>query len=419
MSGVPSHLSCASGACSRKREHGTPYGAALFVFALAIGLAGCAPEPLGGVVSIATSSSEGNLQLVAVTQPPGHRFVARGLDDRELAEFAALDPQRRAAVLQVHVVSGLDDPPPLLGTTSRDDDLLCFTPRFPLEPGVRYRMTLDRGKLPNAKNRSVDRAEADFSIPPKSSSPTTVVERIYPTSDLLPENQLKFYIHFSAPMSRGEAYRHVHLVDSSGKEVEAVFLELREELWDGKGQRFTLYFEPGRVKRGLKPREELGPVLYEGRSYTLVVDDLWRDATRVPLKAGARKTFSVGPPDDALIDPASWKLETPPAGSIEPLVVRFGEPLDHAQLEHVVSVATASGEIVAGSILTADHESRWQFTPQRPWSAGKYQLVAETTLEDLAGNSIGRPFEVDQFGPVQKRIETKTVSIPFTIAPAP
>jgi hypothetical protein len=87
-------------------------------------------------------------------------------------------------------------------------------------------------------------------------------------------------------------------------------------------------------------------------------------------------------------------------------------------LHRVVWVATSSGQKVAGSILTADRESRWQFTPERPWSAGKYDLVAETTLEDLAGNSIGRPFEVDQFGPIQKQIETKTVSIPFTIASA-
>ena len=48
----------------------------------------------------------------------------------------------------------------------------------------------------------------------------TVVEAVYPTAERLPENQLKFYLHFSAPMSRGEAYRRVQLLDEKGKAVE-------------------------------------------------------------------------------------------------------------------------------------------------------------------------------------------------------
>ncbi len=40
-------------------------------------------------------------------------------------------------------------------------------------------------------------------------------------------------------------------------------------------------------------------------------------------------------------------------------------------------------------------ETRWTFTPRAPWRPGEYQLVAAATLEDVAGNRIGRPFEVD------------------------
>ena len=71
-------------------------------------------------------------------------------------------------------------------------------------------------------------------------------------------------------MSRGEAYRHIRLLDATGKPVAAPFLELDEELWSDDGKRFTLLFDPGRIKRGLKPREELGPVLEAGKSYELV-----------------------------------------------------------------------------------------------------------------------------------------------------
>src|ERR1700674_285034 len=133
-------------------------------------------------------------------------------------------------------------------------------------------------------------------------------------------------------MGRGEAYRHIHLLDSSGKEIEAAFLELGEELWDPAMRRFTLLCDPGRVKRGLKPREELGPVLEEGKSYTLVVDRDWPDASGAILQAPGRKSFQVSPPDDTPIDPSVWKIEAPSAGTVDALVVRLGEPLDHSLL---------------------------------------------------------------------------------------
>jgi hypothetical protein len=96
--------------------------------------------------------------------------------------------------------------------------------------------------------------------------------QVYPTSSKLPENHLRFYVHFSAPMSRGEAYEHLRLLRKNGEPVYLPFLEIGEELWDKSGMRLTLLFDPGRVKRGLKPREENGPVLEEGEEYTLVIE---------------------------------------------------------------------------------------------------------------------------------------------------
>ena len=46
-----------------------------------------------------------------------------------------------------------------------------------------------------------------------------------------------------------------------------------------RATRFTLLFDPGRIKRGLKPAQRrVGPVLEEGKSYTLVIDRGWTDA---------------------------------------------------------------------------------------------------------------------------------------------
>ena len=129
-----------------------------------------------------------------------------------------------------------------------------------------------------------------------------------------------------------------------------------------------------------------------------------------------RKSFDVLPPDDTPIDIGTWKIEPPASGTRDPLVVRFAEPLDRALLERMLSITDSAGQSVAGAIEIDEQETRWRFSPTEPWNAGDYQLVADTRLEDLAGNSIGRAFDVDVFATVQKSIESETVAIPFTIA---
>lgn len=383
------------------------------------GAAGCskrsAPASVG---SSAESAAQEGIRISLLSEVPTRSrfFVVYGLDAANLAELAKVkwDPDQWQALFQVQVGpeprTGL---PPVLGTYSVADNMLRFEPRFPLEPGVTYRVRLDPAHLPVP--REAQAIEAVFEQPRPSVEATTVVERIYPSRDLLPENQLKFYLYFSAPMARGNVYRHLHLIGASGKEVEHPFLELDQELWDATGKRFTLFFDPGRIKRGLKPREELGPSIEEGKTYTLVIDKECQDARGNSLREPHRKSFRVGPPDDQPIKTQDWKLQAPGAASTEPLVVTFPEPLDYALLHRMLSVVDAEGRTVAGKIQVTNEESRWAFTPDEPWKPGTYALVAETTLEDLAGNKIGEPFEVDVFRPVQKRVETKTVRIPFQV----
>ena len=93
-----------------------------------------------------------------------------------------------------------------------------------------------------------------------------------------PENTLRLYVHFSGQMTRGNIYRHVKLIRDDGREVKRPFLELDEELWSSDGLRATLFFDPGRVKRELVPREQDGPILEEGHSYALVFSREWKDA---------------------------------------------------------------------------------------------------------------------------------------------
>jgi hypothetical protein len=239
------------------------------------------------------------------------------------------------------------------------------------------------------------------------------VTRIYPTESLLPENLLKFYVHFSAPMSRGQIYEHIHLREDSGGEVELPFLQIDEELWDPTMQRLTLIIDPGRIKRGVRPLEEIGPALQHGRRYTLEIDAAWHDAQGLPLKAPFRKPFRVGPADRLPPDPKEWKLTPPRTGRQNAVSLVFPDPMDEALAQRLIHVARQSGEPVNGTPRLDRKERRWTFTPAQPWQPGRYRLIIATTIEDLAGNNIGKPFEVDLFENVPRQSSTASIQLSF------
>jgi hypothetical protein len=302
---------------------------------------------------------------------------------------------------------------PILGKYRVEGGAVVFEPEFPFARGTAYRATFRPERLPTPS--AAEARGLRFTVPaPAKERPTEVVQ-VYPSADRLPENQLRFYLHFSAPMSRGDVYRHITLVEEGGKEVPFPFLELEQELWNPDGTRFTLFFDPGRIKRGLKPREEVGPSLVEGKKYTLVVDRAWADADGAPLKDTYRKRFSVGAPDDTCPDPKTWKLEAPAAGTTNPLTVRFPEPLDHAIARGMLWVTDATGKKVEGRVEVSAGETCWRFAPTADWGRGRYHLVADTALEDRAGNTIAQPFEVDVFRPIRGTLKGETVSLPFEV----
>jgi hypothetical protein len=335
----------------------------------------------------------------AITLDPAGTFRVTGWADAE--KFA----QQWGQVFSVQV--DLADVPPLLGSYHLEQGALVFVPQFPVQAGVPYRATF---KVPG-----LDPVVQRFAIPKPDQTPTTIVERMYPSASVLPENQLKFYIYFSAPMSRGEAYSRVHLFEENGKEVERPFLTLTEELWDPQGARFTLFFDPGRVKRGLVPHNELGTPLNEGHKYTFVIDHDWLDAEGKPLKTDFKKSFSVVAADRKALDEGLWKIIAPKAGTADAVAVEFPEPMDYALLQRQLGIIDASGNVVEGRVEIDREESRWRFIPRTLWKGGRYKVQVGTVLADLAGNMVDHPFDVDVFDKVDERIIRETKDLPFTI----
>jgi hypothetical protein len=376
------------------------------------------------LLSTSAHSSEAPIIRLAPTEKDAPaRIEITGLDKSVLdaARKLGAEDKHWDKFLKVQVADDKrqvpTDRPALLGTWRVDGDKLRFEPRFPLQKGLTYRVTFSPSGL-TATGTSDKPLSATVSIPKPASKPSTVVSAVYPSSDRLPENQLKFYIHFSAPMARGGIYEHIRLLNENGKPVFQPFLEVDEELWDATGKRITLLIDPGRIKHGLKPREEFGPVLESGKRYTLVIKNTWTDAAGEPLKAELRKTFTAGPAEETPPDPKEWKL-TAPATEKDAVTLRFPKPMDHALLHRAIVVRDARGAEVDGDVSIADEERTWQFRPAKNWAAGKYRVEVDSILEDRAGNGVGRPFEVDVLRPPTRVIESKKVDLPFTVAASP
>jgi hypothetical protein len=294
----------------------------------------------------------------------------------------------------VVVVRGVDEPgpaisvrvgddadaPPLAGALTADGDSIRFVPRFALG---------DVGSL----RVSVGGAEHRFVVPPPSVPlPSVRLTGISPSAAAVPENQLRWYLDFSGPMREGEASRHVTLVDGAGREVEGAFLTVEEELWDPSRRRLTLLFDMGRVKRGIRSRDEAGPPIVAGRDYAIVIDSAWRDARGAPLLHGTTHRFRVTAPDFTSPDPAAWRI-MPPAAGDGALVVSLDGSIDRAMGERLVGVWRA-GERVAGTTALDRADTRWTFAPATGWTPGRYELRVSAALEDRAGNSVARAFEV-------------------------
>ena len=306
------------------------------------------------------------------------------------------------------VYAGVGEVPPMFGSYAVERGNLVFYPKYLPVPGVSVRAVF---RLPGGSP-----VEARFDEPKVELQPLAYVEHVYPSANLLPDNLLKFYIQFSAPMSRGEAWKRIHLLDERGSPVEFPFLEVVQELWDPGNRRFTVLFDPGRIKRGLARRQEMGPALVEGKQYSLVIEREFEDARGSPMRAEFRKQFRVTSSDRVPPDTAKWRLTVPKARTTDPLAVDFTEPMDWAMLQRVLAVRETGGTIAGTATIERD-ETGWRFVPTEPWKPGDYQLIVDTSFEDLAGNRIGRPFDVDldRFDEVTKHIEVKTSSLRFQV----
>ena len=336
-----------------------------------------------------------------------------GLSDDLLdaIEGAGLSDEQWPAVFRVSVDANA---PAVLGTYAIAGGALRFTPLFQLDEGRQYEARFDPSTVPGATADAEPPLVTVVGRPASDAVPSTVVARVYPTGDIIPENLLRMYIEFSGPMGRRSGIEYLTLLDESDREIEGAFLPLDYEFWSPDHTRFTVFFDPGRVKQDILPNREMGRALVVGESVTLAISPDWRDENGLPLKEEYRRTFVVGPADEQPLDTATWTIDPPAAAGREPLVVTFPKSLDHGLLMRTIGVRR-DGDPIEGDIVVDEAETVWTFTPRSAWRVGTYDLLAFDTLEDLAGNQIGRAFEVDVFETVDRSPNPQTITIPFVV----
>lgn len=279
-------------------------------------------------------------------------------------------------------------PVPILATRTDRAGECRLTPGVSLTRGLTYQAVFEGPKL----SPSLPRLVREYEVPADTTPSDARVSAVFPANPEVPANLLKLYVHFSRPMGEGRVFEFARLLDADGKPIRQAFHEI--ELWSPDHRRLTLLINPGRTKRALGLSEWLGPVLEENRRYTLEIRSGLPDQQGRPLAEPLRHSFRTAGFDRTQPDLQSWRLSTPAPGSRAPLVIDFGEPLDRALAERTLEVSRA-GSAVAGEIALDPETRRWSLTPTAPWQPGEYAIQADGDLEDLAGNSLLRPFETE------------------------
>jgi hypothetical protein len=233
------------------------------------------------IMNTATHIAQAGEQLISLPQGGFEPITLRIANGSFKAENKNVDE-----MLQIFVGSVdecCDGRTPMAGRYALESNLLTFKPAFNFVEGQEY--------VARIQTSGEDIKHVPFKIVSAAAIEDVHITAIYPSGDIIPENTLRFYIHFSAPMQPHVSFEHIKLVTADGKVDEAAFMKFKQELWNEDWTRLTILMDPGRIKRNVATNLELGAALQEGKDYSLVITDGWIPAQgKTPLKAYS-KTF--------------------------------------------------------------------------------------------------------------------------------
>jgi hypothetical protein len=335
--------------------------------------------------------------MLDVGNPKQPVVVLGGLSSRDLSALERANLSREAWTSLLRVTVKTDGRAasaaiPVTGSYAIANGSVRFTPMFPLDPGRQYDVVFDPAALPEAGLGDMPKVSNVVATPPAPATPPTRITAIYPSGPTVPSNLLRMYVEFSGPMGTRTGQDYIRIADGKGADIPGALLPLDTDLWNSDRTRFTVLFDPGRVKRGILPNRMMGRPLKPGMTFTLAVRREWPDAHGKPLVSEFRKDYRVGPPVERALATSDWRVAPPAAGSRDPLVVTFRAPMDRGLAQRALTVVRGDAEI-AGEVRVEAAETEWRFTPNEPWQAGDHAISVLPVLEDVSGNRIGTAFE--------------------------
>ena len=238
------------------------------------------------------------------------------------------------------------------------------------------------------------------------------VKVIYPTSDSIPANILRFYIQFSAPMQEMDILKHIRLKNEEGKNITGVFFENQYELWNSERTVVTLIIDPGRVKLGLFANNKMGSAFDEGEIYTLTVDSLLLDFNNQKLEKYFTKRFLAVKGDRLPPDARLWELDLPKSNTKQAVSIHFKDKIDHISAQTLIKIVKDK-KVIKGKIVLQNQEQVGLFIPDNKWEKGGYQIIVNKKLEDISANAINQIF--DHKPSNNKQNDDDDFSITFTI----
>lgn len=272
----------------------------------------------------------------------------------------------------------------VIGELKHINNQYTFTPIVPFSHGKTYRIS------------SSGQVFSTFTVQERKKGSPPELLTVYPTENTVPENMLKMYFSFSAPMQEvGSSLDFIKVYNkSTNKEID-IFLALEPELWNKNHTILTLWLDPGRIKTGLIPNQEKGLPIVEGSEYRIHVSKRWRDAHGVELLRDYTKNLHVVRRDAKSPVLSDWNVAVQTLGASHLIIIDFGEPLDAILAQETIKILNIKNEKIVGKFTLKNNEKTIVFESSKLLGKGKYKVLVESRLEDLSGNNLNHLFDVN------------------------
>ncbi len=291
---------------------------------------------------------------------------------------------------------------PIIGRTKITNTETRFTPKVPFDWNQAYTAIY---------NSTIEH----FTIELPSDYKHLKVISVYPSSKLVPANILKWYVRFSKPVNEASIYDHLHFITKKGDTLSNATLFLKNPLISEQGKLLTIWVEPGRQKRELKPNQKLGTVFVPEKEYTLAISKTIKDQSGIPMNKSFQNTFMISEADRTKPNIKKWKLLPPKKNTRFHLEIQTNEILDYGSATHSFSILNNRNSRIEGQWELKNQDSSLVFSPNQSWESGTYKIIINPQLEDTAGNNLERLFDQEiHLKSTKKNTATYTLGFEIT-----